>query len=198
MKIYRWSITSSIIISILSALLLTIEDFAYLTLAPRSNQSTCRILPSNTRVPQATNAPGPRLPQMALANRTDTTSMIPMPQRAIRAAPVPALHSLCSVGLPGSRTKGHGTALPSPGGPTNRPGKEIESTPFGWVVRLVVQGLCRNPGKYRSKVWLKQSQGKCGVVLGTQLPCRMSEGAVGIRTDVALESARRSRTQVSI
>ena len=39
MRRYRWSITSSIIISILSALLLTIEDFDYLTLAPRSKSA---------------------------------------------------------------------------------------------------------------------------------------------------------------
>ena len=40
MRRYRWSVTSSITISFLSALLLTIQDFAYLFLAPRSKSVT--------------------------------------------------------------------------------------------------------------------------------------------------------------
>ena len=97
---------------------------------PITNLSTCRTHPIKAKMLHKITAPGPRLPRTALIIRLDPTSMAPIPQRPTGAGPVPTLHSLSSVGLLRSRTKGHGTAWSSLGGQACKSSRGIKSKPL--------------------------------------------------------------------
>lgn len=131
MRRYRYFPPSSITVPIPFRITAHCQKIAPLPKCLGANQLTCRILPSRILVPLTIRAPGPWLPQTALAIRLDPTPMTPMPQRSTGAALVPTLRLLFSVGSPRSRTKGHGTAWSSPGDQANRQADKIESKPLG-------------------------------------------------------------------